>query len=67
VPREMCVRSRGVPSFPHSSLLTFATTANITLTKMADEEHDGDYHIENADAGSSLTIPMEAGQVKKGG
>jgi translation initiation factor 5A len=31
---------------------------------MADE---ADYHIENADAGASATIPMEAGQIKKGG
>jgi translation initiation factor 5A len=32
---------------------------------MSDEEQD--YAIENADAGASLEIPMEAGQVKKGG
>mmetsp|Transcript_29904 Transcript_29904/g.62508 ORF Transcript_29904/g.62508 Transcript_29904/m.62508 type:complete len:160 (-) Transcript_29904:269-748(-) len=31
---------------------------------MADDE---DYNIENADAGASTTIPMEAGQIKKGG
>lgn len=34
---------------------------------MADEYEDGDYAIENADAGASETIPMEAGQIKKGG
>ncbi|GMI49220.1 hypothetical protein TrCOL_g4713 [Triparma columacea] len=28
---------------------------------------DNEYAIENADAGASLEIPMEAGQVKKGG
>jgi translation initiation factor 5A len=28
---------------------------------------DGDYVIEKVDAGASATIPMEAGQVKKGG
>jgi len=28
---------------------------------------DEDYVIEATDAGASLTIPMEAGQVKKGG
>mmetsp|Transcript_23039 Transcript_23039/g.54397 ORF Transcript_23039/g.54397 Transcript_23039/m.54397 type:complete len:158 (+) Transcript_23039:124-597(+) len=28
---------------------------------------DDDYHIESTDAGASLTIPMEAGQIKKGG
>ena len=28
---------------------------------------DDDYHIESADAGASTTIPMEAGQIKKGG
>ena len=33
-------------------------------TKMGDE---GDYAIEVADAGASATIPMEAGQIKKGG
>jgi len=32
---------------------------------MAEEEHD--YNIETADAGASTTIPMEAGQIKKGG
>eukprot|EP00587_Corethron_hystrix_P012972 CAMPEP_0113303760 /NCGR_PEP_ID=MMETSP0010_2-20120614/4041_1 /TAXON_ID=216773 ORGANISM="Corethron hystrix, Strain 308" /NCGR_SAMPLE_ID=MMETSP0010_2 /ASSEMBLY_ACC=CAM_ASM_000155 /LENGTH=158 /DNA_ID=CAMNT_0000157809 /DNA_START=127 /DNA_END=604 /DNA_ORIENTATION=- /assembly_acc=CAM_ASM_000155 len=31
---------------------------------MSDDE---DYAIENSDAGASLTIPCEAGQVKKGG
>jgi translation initiation factor 5A len=28
---------------------------------------DDDFVIENADAGASTTIPMEAGQIKKGG
>merc|ERR1712176_1651194 len=28
---------------------------------------DGDYAIEQTDAGASTTIPMEAGQIKKGG
>jgi translation initiation factor 5A len=28
---------------------------------------DGDYAIETTDAGASATIPMEAGQIKKGG
>ena len=28
---------------------------------------DEDYVIESADAGASTTIPMEAGQIKKGG
>jgi len=31
---------------------------------MSDDE---DYAIESTDAGASATIPMEAGQVKKGG
>jgi len=31
------------------------------------EENADDYHIESTDAGASLTIPMEAGQIKKGG
>jgi translation initiation factor 5A len=31
---------------------------------MSDDE---DYNIEVVDAGASATIPMEAGQVKKGG
>lgn len=30
------------------------------------DDHE-DYHIESADAGASDTIPMEAGQIKKGG
>ena len=32
---------------------------------MSGEEQD--YAIETADAGASATIPMEAGQIKKGG
>ena len=28
---------------------------------------DDDYAIESVDAGASATIPMEAGQIKKGG
>lgn len=28
---------------------------------------DNEYNIESADAGASETIPMEAGQIKKGG
>ena len=28
---------------------------------------EDDYHIETTDAGASATIPMEAGQIKKGG
>lgn len=28
---------------------------------------DDDYKIETVDAGASATIPMEAGQIKKGG
>lgn len=32
---------------------------------MSDEGED--YHIESTDAGASATIPMEAGQIKKGG
>lgn len=31
---------------------------------MSDEQ---DFAIESADAGASATIPMEAGQIKKGG
>ena len=28
---------------------------------------DDEYHIASTDAGASQTIPMEAGQIKKGG
>jgi hypothetical protein len=31
------------------------------------EEEDNDFVIESTDAGASATIPMEAGQIKKGG
>jgi translation initiation factor 5A len=31
------------------------------------EDEGEDYHIESTDAGASATIPMEAGQIKKGG
>jgi hypothetical protein len=34
-------------------------------SKMAEEE--GDYVFQASDAGASATIPMEAGQIKKGG
>jgi hypothetical protein len=30
-------------------------------------EEEADYNIDSADAGASDTIPMEAGQIKKGG
>uniref|UniRef100_A0A7S1E1Z5 Eukaryotic translation initiation factor 5A n=1 Tax=Thalassionema nitzschioides TaxID=33649 RepID=A0A7S1E1Z5_9STRA len=30
-------------------------------------DNEGDYAIESTDAGASTTIPMEAGQIKKGG
>jgi hypothetical protein len=30
-------------------------------------EENEDYAIESTDAGASATIPMEAGQIKKGG
>jgi hypothetical protein len=40
-------------------------TSNKTTSTMSDDEHD--YAIESTDAGASATIPMEAGQVKKGG
>ena len=30
-------------------------------------DDDADYAIESTDAGASATIPMEAGQIKKGG
>ena len=30
-------------------------------------DNEDDYHIESADAGASAVIPMEAGQIKKGG
>ena len=43
---------------------TSLTTPSLFAT-MSDEDHD--YAIESADAGASATIPMEAGQIKKGG
>ena len=39
-------------------------SSNNKQATMADEE---DYAIESTDAGASATIPMEAGQIKKGG
>jgi hypothetical protein len=39
----------------------------VIVPAMSAEEENQDYNIESADAGASLTIPMEAGQIKKGG
>jgi hypothetical protein len=37
------------------------------MSGVANEEEEEDFVFEKVDAGSSATIPMEAGQVKKGG
>ena len=37
------------------------------LERKKDTMADEDYVIETTDAGASATIPMEAGQIKKGG
>ena len=42
----------------------YSLDRNNNLSKMSDDE---DYKIESTDAGASATIPMEAGQIKKGG
>jgi hypothetical protein len=62
---ELLRSSFGAPSL---------TTANkpvptifVPVVTMAEENNDDDYHIESADAGASAVIPMEAGQIKKGG
>ena len=39
----------------------------LTLSPAATTMSDTEYNIESADAGASTTIPMEAGQIKKGG
>ena len=48
--------------FPHTSLVTLSKQYP---SNMSDDE--ADYNIDSADAGASDTIPMEAGQIKKGG
>ena len=48
-----------------SSLFKYTIGTTDKLYTMGDDEHD--YTIENTDAGASATIPMEAGQIKKGG
>ncbi len=51
---------------PRSTQLLFVPgIVNCDPTTMSEEEHD--YNIETADAGASTVIPMEAGQIKKGG
>lgn len=52
-----------IPKPKHPSTSVYFNWKKKDLT-MAD---DGDYVIEVSDAGASATIPMEAGQVKKGG
>lgn len=62
-PAKMDGSERLVPTCrlcePHKK----ASTLFILLTM----SEDADYAIEQADAGASSTIPMEAGQIKKGG
>jgi hypothetical protein len=48
-------------------IITFAaSTFFIKILETMSDEHN-EYEIETVDAGASATIPMEAGQVKKGG
>merc|ERR1712188_129097 len=35
--------------------------------KMADEQNDADFEVNTGDAGASLTVSVEAGQIRKGG
>merc|ERR1711943_75327 len=35
--------------------------------KMADEQNDADFEVNTGDAGASLTMGVEAGQIRKGG
>lgn len=51
-------------SFLHPQKVSRVFTFHLHPLTMSD---DADYHIEQADAGASATIPMEAGQIKKGG
>ena len=59
--REVCPRPFFFFDFALNTL--FFCPNNNTFT-MSDSEQ---YHIETSDAGASATIPMEAGQIKKGG
>merc|ERR1711968_345122 len=37
------------------------------VDKMADEQNDADFEVNTGDAGASLTVSVEAGQIRKGG
>jgi hypothetical protein len=43
------------------------STERYTYKTMLGEEEKQDFVIETADAGASATIPMDAGEIKKGG
>jgi hypothetical protein len=53
--------------FPVAKLVITTFFYPALLPIMSNEEEEEDFVFEKVDAGSSATIPMEAGQVKKGG
>lgn len=65
--RALMLKRRGDHCRRKPLIITFEVSNRDKQTTftMADDDHD--YTIENADAGASETIPMEAGQIKKGG
>ena len=56
------------PTSANSHSIKRASSSKTSLNEKENMSDDADeYHIETADAGASATIPMEAGQIKKGG
>jgi hypothetical protein len=51
----------------HCTIHSFRYIPILTLKETTTMADDDDYVIESTDAGASATIPMEAGQIKKGG
>lgn len=62
-------RQPGCPALPVTQRVLPPPPTQTKLKQLHYEtmSDDADYAIEQADAGASATIPMEAGQIKKGG
>merc|ERR1712159_95917 len=43
------------------------STEHHQVYKMAEEQNDADFEVNTGDAGASLTVSVEAGQIRKGG
>eukprot|EP00593_Proboscia_inermis_P004798 CAMPEP_0171322240 /NCGR_PEP_ID=MMETSP0816-20121228/114836_1 /TAXON_ID=420281 /ORGANISM="Proboscia inermis, Strain CCAP1064/1" /LENGTH=82 /DNA_ID=CAMNT_0011820667 /DNA_START=291 /DNA_END=539 /DNA_ORIENTATION=- len=54
-----------VPNFHCTEVSLFIPEISTEISEMSDDDHD--YEIDSSDSGASLTIPCDAGAIKKGG